>query len=65
MTSLSTTFYKLLCVIRKELLVTLKDPKIRFILLLPVIVQGMLFGYTASFNLDRVPYALLDQSHSS
>ena len=50
MTSLSTTFYKLLCVIRKELLVTLKDPKIRFILLLPVIVQGMLFGYTASLT---------------
>lgn len=50
--------------IKKELLVTIKDPRTRTILLLPVIMQTMLFGYAATFNLDTVPYACLDQSRS-
>ena len=29
-----------------------------------LIIQTLLFGYVASFNLERVDYALLDMSHS-
>lgn len=52
-------------IIKKELLVTLKDPRTRTVLFLPVIMQSMLFGYAATFNLDTVPYACLDQSRSA
>ncbi len=56
---------RILWMIRKELLSTLKDPTTRAILIVPVIVQCFLFGYAATFNLERVPCAVLDQSHSS
>ena len=51
--------------IRKEMLSTLKDPMTRAILVMPVIIQSVLFGYAATYNLEHVPYAVLDQSHSS
>ena len=31
--------------VRKEMLTTLKDPKSRIILIIPVIIQSLLFGY--------------------
>lgn len=55
---------KLKFMIKKELLATIKDPRTRTILFLPVIMQTMLFGYAATFNLDEVQYACLDQSRS-
>lgn len=48
---------------RKELVGLLKDPSSRSILIFPSLVQSILFGYAATFNLTNVPYALLDQSH--
>lgn len=50
--------------VRKEMLTTLKDPKSRIILIMPVIIQSLLFGYVASYNLDSVDYAVLDLSRS-
>ena len=60
----SVTLRRILFMIRKELLATLKDPKSRIILVFPAIVQSLLFGYVATYNLDEAPYAVLDQSHS-
>ena len=51
-------------IIRKEFLSTIKDPKTKAILIAPVIVQSLIFGYVASYDLNNVPYALLDLSHS-
>ncbi len=51
-------------IIRKEFLVLLADPRMRVILFLPALLQSLLFGYVASFNLEKVPYAVLDQTHS-
>lgn len=48
----------------KEILATLKDPASRVLLVAPPLIQGLLFGYAASYNLNNVPYALLDQSRS-
>lgn len=56
-------FFRLYNLWRKELLVLLKDPGNRIILIMPVLVQTFLFGYAATFDLNDVPYALLDQSH--
>ena len=48
----------------KELLATLKDKRMRFILILPALLQGFLFGYAATYNLENVPYVVVDESHT-
>ena len=50
---------------RKELLAILKDPASRVILVAPAIMQSLIFGYAATYDLQRVDYALLDQSHGA
>ena len=49
----------------KEFLAVVKDPKTRAILFVPALVQSMLFGYAATFDLSDAPYVLLDQSRSA
>lgn len=50
---------------RKELLSIFKDPRSRIVLFAPIVVQTLLFGYAATFDLDRVPLAVLDQDRSN
>lgn len=47
---------------RKELLALLKEPSSRAILIAPALLQSLLFGYGATYDLNHVPYAVLDQS---
>lgn len=47
---------------RKELIALLKEPASRAVLFAPALVQSLLFGYGATFDLREVPYAVLDQS---
>jgi len=56
---------RILALTRKELLAVLKDPRSRFSLLLPPIIQCFIFGYAASYDLNDVPYAVLDQDRSA
>lgn len=49
---------------QKEIIAMFKDPRMRFMLLAPPIIQGLLFGYAANYNIDEVPYAAVDESHS-
>lgn len=49
---------------RKELLTSLKDPATKALLVFPVLIQSVLFGYAATYDLDNVPYACIDQSRS-
>jgi ABC-2 type transport system permease protein len=49
---------------KKELLATLKDPATRIVLIVPIILQSIIFGYAATYNLDKVPYACVDNSKS-
>lgn len=51
--------------IRKELLALLKDPSSRALLLMPALLQSLLFGYGATYDLTDVPYAVLDQSRDA
>ncbi|HEY2152334.1 MAG TPA: ABC transporter permease, partial [Vicinamibacterales bacterium] len=46
----------------KELLMLVKDPKNRALILLPALLQSLLFGYGATYDLTYAPYAVLDQS---
>jgi ABC-2 type transport system permease protein len=50
--------------VRKELLAILKDKANRAILIGPAIMQTLIFGYAATYDLNDVPYALLDRSRS-
>jgi ABC-2 type transport system permease protein len=59
------SLFRILALTRKELLAVLKDQRSRLSLLLPPIVQALIFGYAATYDLNRVPYALLDQDHSA
>src|ERR1700690_2044303 len=56
---------RILALIHKEFLAVLKDPRSRFIIFLPPLLQCLIFGYAASFDLNTVAYAVLDQDHSA
>jgi pyoluteorin transport system permease protein len=55
---------RIVALTRKELLAVLKDRRARLSLLIPPMVQALIFGYAATYDLNRVPYALLDEDHS-
>ena len=59
------TLLRILTLIKKELLAVLKDPRSRVVILLPPVIQSLLFGYAASYDLNHVPYVLMDQDHSA
>jgi ABC-2 type transport system permease protein len=61
---MTSSLFRILALIRKEFLAVLKDPRSRFIIFLPPVLQCLIFGYAASFDLNSVPYALLDQDNS-
>jgi ABC-2 type transport system permease protein len=42
------TLYRILALTRKELLAILKDPRSRFSLILPPILQCLIYGYVAT-----------------
>ena len=50
---------------QKELIALVKDPRLKFMLIVPPILQGFLFGYAANYNLEEVPYAVVDESHGA
>ena len=56
---------RILALTRKELLAVLKDTRARNSLLLPPILQCLLFGYAATYDLNNVPYAVLDQDRGA
>lgn len=59
------SFFRIIALARKELLAILKDPRSRMSLLVPPILQCLIYGYAATYDLNRVPYAVLDQDHSA
>ncbi|MFC4201221.1 ABC transporter permease [Candidimonas humi] len=52
----------IVALVRKEILALAKEPSSRALLLAPALMQALLFGYGATFDLTNVPYAVLDQS---
>ncbi|KDC20254.1 hypothetical protein AZ20_2285, partial [Bordetella bronchiseptica E014] len=62
---LSAMLRRIAFLCRKETLAIVKDPANRVILIAPVLLQSLLFGYGATYDLNHVPYALLDQSRGA
>ncbi|WP_374296712.1 ABC transporter permease [Acinetobacter sp.] len=63
-TAITHWFRYLWVLTRKEFLAILVDPANRVTLIAPVFIQAVLFGYAASYDVNHVDYAVLDQSHS-
>ena len=63
--ALLASINRIIAIAGKEFVALLKDKGSRLILVVPVIVQAVLFGYGATFNLERVPWTYYDASHSS
>ncbi len=49
---------------RKEFLSLMKDKKSRFTIIVPPLVQLLVFGYAATYDLNNVPYAVYNEDHS-
>lgn len=62
---MNDALFRILALIRKELLAILKDPRSRIVLFVPPIMQCLIFGYAMTLDLNNVPYALMDQDHSA
>ncbi len=65
MNSLLGVLLRIAALTRKELLAVLKDSRSRMSLLVPPVVQALIFGYAATYDLNHVTYAALDQDHSA
>lgn len=48
----------------KEFIQVLRDKRTRFILIVPPIIQMLIFGYAANFEVHHVPTVVLDYDHS-
>jgi len=57
--------HRIMALTRKELLAIFKDPRSRFSLLIPPILQCLIYGYVATYDLNDVPYATLDRDRSA
>jgi ABC-2 type transport system permease protein len=59
------SLWRILALTRKELLAALKDPRSRWSLIVPPMLQCLIFGYAATYDLTDVPYAVLDRDRSA
>ncbi len=57
-------FNKIIALIIKEFLAILRDPKSRIVLIGPPIIQTIVFGYAATFDLNNVPFAVYNEDSS-
>lgn len=59
------TLLRILALARKELSALLKDPRTRLSIILPPVLQCLIYGYVATYDLTVVPYAVLDRDQSA
>ncbi len=52
-------------VVRKEVLQTVRDRRVMFLLVAAPLIQTVLFGFAVDFDVDRVPTAVADSDRSS
>src|SRR5438876_9374177 len=56
---------RIIALTRKELLAVLKEPRGRFVVFAPPLIQCLIYGYAATYDLSDVPYAVLDRDRSA
>ncbi|OPL17053.1 MAG: antibiotic ABC transporter permease [delta proteobacterium ML8_D] len=55
---------RVIALIKKEFLVLMKDKKSRLTIIIPPILQLLIFGYAATYDLERVRFAVYDEDRS-
>jgi ABC-2 type transport system permease protein len=58
---MGSSWQRIRALLHKEFLAVLKDRKSRFVLIVPPMIQLLVFGYAASFDLKEVPYAIYNE----
>lgn len=56
---------RILALVLKEFLTLLREPRNRAVLLVPPILQTIVFGYGANFDLERIPVAVYDEDRTA
>jgi len=56
---------RILSLVRKEFLALLKDWRSRLVVIAPPLIQLFIFSYAATFDLNRIPYAVYDEDQST
>jgi ABC-2 type transport system permease protein len=56
---------RILALMIKEFLALLKDRKSRLVIIVPPVLQLLVFGYAATYDLKHVPYALYNEDQGS
>jgi len=59
------SIFRIVALVRKELLAMLKDPRARAVLFVPPALQCLVFGYVVNYDLNRVSYAVFDRDRSA
>jgi ABC-2 type transport system permease protein len=52
------------CMIRKEFIQTLREPRMRMMLLMPPLIQLLIYGYSVNLDVDSARIAWMDQDRS-
>lgn len=60
-----SSLQRIIALVIKEFILVLKDPKSRFVIIGPPLIQFFVFGYAATFDLENARYAIFDESGSS
>lgn len=58
-------FGRILSLVIKEFLALLKDKRSRFVLIGPPLIQLVVFGYAATFDLKNVPFAIYNEDRGA
>ena len=54
-------FQRIAALVAKEFLALLKDKRSRTVIIVPPIIQLLVFGYAATFDLTEIPYAVFNE----
>lgn len=61
---LLTSLLRIRALIQKEFIAMLLDSGTRKVLIVPIIVQSLIFGYGADFTLNHIGFAVFDDAHT-
>jgi ABC-2 type transport system permease protein len=64
MHALKLSLIRLRAMLGKEFLQLFRDPRMRFFLIIPPLVQILIFGYAANFDVREANIAIIDQAHT-
>ncbi len=65
MNALRKSLLRIRALIKKEFLAMFRDKGTRMVLIVPVLVQAIIFGYGANFTPEQVRYAILDDARDA